>query len=267
MILQGTDRQAAPSYLSGTALKTIGILTMLIDHIGAVVLERGVLRYQDMVYNMGILGTTWGQRMQDVDILLRSVGRIAFPIFCFLLVEGYVHTGNYRRYLRSMLVFALVSEVPFDLAVWNTPLYMHGQNIYFTLSIGLLALYFLDRLKPVDIVWRGTVSGLIVVGACLAAYVLQVDYGPYGVLLILLFYYLRGKRLPLFLAGSAMLILTEGSIFGFYFILSMACICLYNGTRGRLRHKYLFYWFYPVHLLMLFALRYFVMGVPLAGNV
>lgn len=267
MILQRTDGQAAPSYLSGTTLKVIGILTMLIDHIGAVVLELGVLRCQDTAYYTGILETILGQRVQDVDFLLRSVGRIAFPIFCFLLVEGYVHTGNYRRYLKSMLVFALLSEIPFDLAVWNTPLYLGGQNIYFTLSIGLVTLYILDRIKTVDAVRRGIISVLTVAAACLAALLLRVDYGFYGVLLILLFYYLRGKRLALFLAGSAMMTLSEGIFFGPSFILSMAIICLYNGKRGRLRHKYLFYWFYPVHLLLLFALRYFVMGVPLGGNV
>lgn len=264
MILPGTDRQTAPAYLSGTALKLIGILTMLIDHIGAAVLELGVLRGQGMVYNIDILGTTRGQQILDVDILLRSVGRIAFPIFCFLLVEGYVHTSNYRRYLKSMLVFALVSELPFDLAVWNTPIYLGSQNIYFTLSIGLAALYFLDRIKTVDTFRRGMIAGLIVAGACLAAQLLWVDYGFYGVLLILLFYYLRGKRFPLFLAGSAVLILTEGIGFAPYFVLSMALVCLYNGKRGRLRRKYLFYWFYPVHLLLLFAIRYFVMGVPLS---
>lgn len=257
------DRQAGPAYLSGTALKIIGIVTMLIDHIGAVLLETGVLRYQDPVYNRMILGTTEGMRCLDVDMLLRSVGRASFPIFCFLLVEGYVHTGNYRRYLKRMLVFALVSEIPFDLAVWNTPFYMYSQNIYFTLSIGLLALYYLDRIRIVDIVLRKTVSGSILAGACLAAHFLRVDYGGYGLLLILLFYYLRGKRLLLFAAGSAMLVLTEGSGYGLYFILSMACISLYNGKRGRLRHKYLFYWFYPAHLLALFGIRYLVMGVPL----
>ncbi len=263
MSLQQTDKQKAFTCLSGTALKIIGVLTMFIDHIGAVLLEVGVLRYQDPVYNARILGTAQGQLIENVDIMLRSVGRMAFPIFCFLLVEGYVHTGNYRRYLRRMLIFALVSEVPFDLAVWNTPIYIQGQNIYFTLSIGLMTLYLLDRLKTVDIVQRGIMSGLIVAAAGLTAHLLRVDYGFSGVLLILLFYYLRGNRPFLFLAGAAMLILIEGSVFSLSFIISMACICLYSGKRGRLRHKYLFYWFYPAHLLVLFAIRYMVMGVAL----
>ncbi len=263
MNIQQTGRQAPPAMLSGAALKMIGIVTMLIDHIGAALLELGVLRYQDPEYYFGFLETARGQQMETVDILLRSVGRIAFPIFCFLLVEGYVHTSNYRRYLRNMLVFALVSEIPFDLAVCNRILYMGGQNIYLTLALGLLTLCLLERVKTGDIALRSLLSSLVIAGACAAANVLRVDYGLFGVLLIVLFYYLRENRLLLFLAGTSVLILGEGREYGLYFILAMACICLYNGKRGRIGHKYLFYWFYPAHLLVLFGIRYFFMGVPL----
>lgn len=123
--------------LSGTALKYIACTTMLIDHIGASCLEAGILR---PALDAGALSTDAlaSDPLYLLDGVLRFTGRLAFPIFCFLLVEGFVHTHDVRRYVRRLLLFGLISEVPFDLAFFRTPFDPSQQNVYWTLAFGVL---------------------------------------------------------------------------------------------------------------------------------
>ena len=106
---------------SGTALKTIACITMLVDHIGASCIEAGIL-------TPGLDAGTLSQDalsaypLYRLDMVLRFTGRLAFPLFCFLLVEGFVHTHNVKGYLGRLVLFGLLSEVPFDLAFFRTPL-------------------------------------------------------------------------------------------------------------------------------------------------
>lgn len=125
--------------LSGTALKYIAMATMLADHIGAVLLER-IVYYRGNLEQVAMLMTSqWGDTLYWLWRMLRTVGRIAFPIYCFLLVEGFLHTRDWRRYWLRMAAFALISEIPFRLAVWNT--WAGGSsNVYVELAIGLLVL-------------------------------------------------------------------------------------------------------------------------------
>ena len=118
--------------LTGNTLKLIAIFTMLIDHIGAAVIEAGILSSNDMA----ILETERGMQWYLADIVLRLIGRLAFPIFCFLLVEGFTHTGNEAKYARNLLLFALISEIPFDLAFFGRLFFPGAQNVYFTLFLG-----------------------------------------------------------------------------------------------------------------------------------
>ena len=105
---------------SGTALKTIACITMLVDHIGASCIEAGIL-------TPGLDAGTLSQDalsaypLYRLDMVLRFTGRLAFPLFCFLLVEGFVHTHNVKGYLGRLVLFGLLSEVPFDLAFFRTP--------------------------------------------------------------------------------------------------------------------------------------------------
>ena len=121
--------------LSGTALKRIACLSMLIDHIGAALLENGLFR-QNAVWQGGV----------RLDFVMRMAGRLAFPIYCFLLVEGFVHTHDFRKYALRMLGFALLSEFPFDWAFFSGVWWGH-QNVYFTLLLGLLAMKALDTFR------------------------------------------------------------------------------------------------------------------------
>ncbi len=121
--------------ISGNTLKMIAIITMLIDHIGAGVVEP----YLSM--NMGAMdGNEMFNRLYYLDRSLRIIGRVAFPIFCFLLVEGFLHTRDVKKYGSRLLLFSLISEVPFDLIFFNTWFYPGYQNVYITLFIGLVVL-------------------------------------------------------------------------------------------------------------------------------
>lgn len=207
--------------LTGFALKWIALAAMAVDHVGMTLLPQ----YE----------------------LLRIVGRLAFPIYCFLLVEGAVHTANRRRYLMRLLLFALLSEVPFDLAVSGTVFDLRSQNVFFTLAMGLMAVYLMELRNRYPYAVLG--SAALVFAAQLA----QTDYGGGGVLIILIFYLFRGKMAARVLAFSAVNVLCYGGLQN-YAILSMVPILCYNGRRGP-RMKYLFYIFYPAHLLALCWLR------------
>lgn len=218
--------------INSFTLKIIAAATMAADHAGAVLFPE----------------TQW----------LRIVGRMAFPIYCFLLVEGYVRTKNVRNYIMRLLAFALVSEIPFDLAFFGVPFYMGHQNVFFTLAAGLSAVWAIDSnsLRPVrqDYGKRPESAPALINAAsaiaCFAfAYFFRTDYSYAGVLLIVCFYVFRNS-LPmavLSLAGINMLLF--GGIQG-YAVIAAVPIVLYNGARGP-KLKYVFYLFYPVHLVLL----------------
>ena len=124
--------------LSGTALKRIACLSMLLDHIGASLLENGLFKQ----------GSFWPGDVQ-LDGVLRLAGRLAFPIYCFLLVEGFLHTHDFKKYALRMLGFALISEWPFDWAFFSGVYWGH-QNVYFTLLLGLLAMKALDTYQTAE---------------------------------------------------------------------------------------------------------------------
>lgn len=206
--------------LNNFTLKMIAILAMAIDHIGAVLFPQ-------------------------YDIF-RIVGRIAFPIFAFTLVEGFMHTKDIKKYMLRLGVLALVSEVPFDLVFFGTPLEFGHQNVFFTMFLGIAMLYLF--LKNVSI-WRQFV---VVFGMLLLAELLRTDYSSAGLFTIFMFYQWRGSNLLKF-AGMAFV-----NLFYLGGLQSYACfaaipIAMYNGKRGP-KCKWFFYWFYPVHLLVIYLI-------------
>lgn len=235
--------------LSGSALKIIAIIFMTIDHFGAVVVEPGILRSQDpLVFNQ-LLTTDYGRLWYYVDMILRTVGRIAFPIFCFLLVEGFLHTRDVKRYLINMTAFSLISEVAFDLAIFNKYFELGYQNVFFTLTIGLLTLIGLRRFEN-----SGILRTLVIAGGCTLAVALRTDYSLIGILIIVSIYQLRNNKKSQFLAVGAIAFFESFFYFGAA-ALSLIPIHLYNGERGRAYSKYGFYIYYPAHLLLFFFIR------------
>lgn len=247
--------------LSGAALKWIAMLTMLIDHIGAAVLQRTA------IYN-GVTGSAgWYLEIPYKDVLwnagmvCRIVGRISFPIYCFLLVQGFLHTRDWRKYWARLAVFAIISEIPFDLAVYNIWT-GGGQNVFVELAAGLLVLAGLRKAEQMSAARRGPVSLAVLAAGCAVAWILKADYSIDGILIIGVFYVLRRDRFKQALGGG---FLAFGSSYGPTYgaaALASVPILLYNGKRGKSRFKYVFYWFYPAHLLLLFLIRRFVIGIP-----
>ena len=206
--------------MTGFQLKLLAMLAMTADHIGAVFFP-------------------------EIP-LLRWIGRLAMPVLCFFIGEGLRHTRSPRRYLLRLTGFALLSELPFDLAFYGGIEWGH-QNVYFTLALGLLALWAIQS--------RGMEGWLLALTAALAAELLGCDYGMYGVLLILLldrFHRARSEQL----AGAALLNL---AFFGLQTqtlsLIALPLLWLYNGKRGR-DDRRLFYLYYPVHLCVLGILRF-----------
>lgn len=230
----------------------IAFIFMLCDHIGYVLIENGVLYGQNPMYWNLALQTAAGQRWYLAARILRFIGRLSFPIFAFLAAEGFAHTGNRRRYIMRLALFALISEVPFDLAIKHTVWYPDYQNVMFTLLFGVLALCTVDKLRKRHIIFQM----LAVAFFCWAAYIAKSDYGPVGVLLTASMYMFRLDRKLCIITGAFISAL-ESLTYSGVGALAYVFIWLYNGKRGEMPMKYFFYIGYPAHLLLFYAMVYF----------
>lgn len=218
------------SCLSGFQLKIIAIITMTIDHMGAILYPQ----YYEM----------------------RIIGRIAFPIYAFLLVEGMVHTKDIQKYLKRLGIFALISEIPFDLVFHNQILYLDSQNIFFTLLFGGLAISLIQDAEKKAIkkeYWKYALAYLL----SIAAEYFCTDYGMIGVWLILGIYLCRGV---VWKTVSVLAVINTGLYGGIQSFGTLAAIpiALYNGERGY-NMKYFFYVYYPIHLLILYGVSHYCM--------
>lgn len=235
--------------LTGSALKWVALVTMLLDHLGATLVWSQVMAEPTAGWALGYL-------------LLRTIGRVAFPIFCFLLVEGFFHTHSRGRYALRLGAFALLSEIPFDLAV-NQPenglVEWSSQNVFFTLLLGFLALWAGSELVRRWPGWLGRLGQIgVALLAAVAAELLGTDYGAFGVALIAALFWSRtwpglGQPWHMVLLGSVAVLGYCGLKDNWIEVCAILGLLLtlgYNGRRGR-QPKYLFYLFYPAHLLLL----------------
>lgn len=207
---------------------------------------------------------------------LTCLGRLAFPIFAFMLAEGYFHTRNLRRYLLRLLLWAVISEVPFDLMYGGSVFYPYHQNVLWTFFIALLLMILLDRVRqrfrPIPAV---LLSAALVLLGFLLGYGTMADYYGAGVLTALVFYFFREKNVKCLLGQLVCLYILHVHILGGYYysipvsgfeiqivqqglaLTALVPIWLYRGRQGR--HSRAFrafcYLFYPAHMLALFLLR------------
>lgn len=245
-----TDITVNRKGLSGSTLKLIAMIIMLIDHVGATILYRMML--ERGVAN-GIPGKVLADELYYVYGVMRDIGRLAFPIYCFLLIEGFEKTGSKARYALRLMVFAFVSEIPFDLAFNNQILEFSYQNIFFTLLIGLLGMLVIDRVeKEKGFGIYSFLAGLfITVIAAGIGEILGTDYGAKGVLAIMLMYLFRRNKWAQTLVGCLAFLWETTAPLAFLLL------WFYNGRRG-LKLKYVFYIFYPLHLLVLYGICLFM---------
>lgn len=220
----------------------------------------------------------WGTFLGNIE-WLGYLGRITFPLFAFMLVEGFIHTGNRKKYAQRMFVFALISEIPFNLMMEHRFMNPFHQNVLWTflISIGMLSLY--ERAKSRKcILTRIILYVFITFCGYLLGFAGFVDYFGYGILIVALFYFTRidcgmtiwHKIILRFIQLAGMYwincemmmgMMIPVSLFGFQFeiykqglaILSLPLIWLYNGEQGAYSKtiKNVYYWFYPIHLFVL----------------
>lgn len=230
--------------ISGSWLKLIACVSMLIDHTAS-----HVFKGMDWAYYFFF---QIGHREITPFFFMRSViGRWAFPIFSFLIVEGFLRTHDRKKYGMNLLGFALISEIPFNLVNANNFFY-YKQNVFFTLFLGYLGLCVIVRYKE-D--FKNLTKYLVPL--FLISIVLRADYGCIGFGFILLIYLLRNNKLLMSIVGTGALPSTIFS--GMAFI----PIWFYNGERGFVRGsvlKYAFYAFYPIHLLVLYFIKLHIYG-------
>lgn len=234
--------------LNSNMLRTLACIFMLTDHLWATVVS----------------GNMW----------MTNVGRLAFPIFAFQIAEGYIHTSNYRKYTRRLLLFALISEIPFNLMQASSPVYPFHQNVMFTLLLGLVSIHAIDTARSK---WHEISSiktlikpSFMVLGCLFLSVIGFVDYGFWGVMTVIMFYLFRdfrgakllqlafmfyanlisyrGMYIPITFLGHSFELQTQG-----FAVLALIPIWLYNGKKGLSSKalQYGFYAFYPVHMLIL----------------
>ena len=276
--------------LSNAVLKNIAYLTMLIDHFFAIIFMQMIRQYSSVGYETNMMS-----RVYSVG---RAVGRISFVLFAYLTVEGFIHTRSRIKYMLRLMLFAVVSEVPFDLAFSGQVIEYNNQNIFFTLLISVLVLTVWEWTEESvrmmrragaqrDIYWyvcivvfRAMQIGVVLFG-CIAAYFLRTDYKYMGVLLIFIFYILRNRPFYVKIVPVACVtflgvwsinllrywgIYTTAYLFRFsmrelYGLFAFVPIALYDGTKGRQLPKAVCYGFYPVHLLVLCGIARIIVGV------
>ena len=275
------------SGITASVLKTIALVTMLIDHLGMTVVYELEQRY---LQNVGVYGV--------ISAYMRAIGRIAFILYAFLLVEGFVNTSDRRKYVLRLLAGAVISEIPFDLAgegKWFDP---WDQNIFFTLAIGFCTIWVLESLKENQ--YRVGLGILAVFAGLLLAEIVRCDYGCMGVGLIVVFYLFRwnSKMFWVVLAEIFFGLIIEDLIqyiFRLYrvysdrgldikvpglgdiarnftngateriiytmpgILVALLLILCYSGERGRQLPKAFYYLFYPVHLGLLYMIMRFIL--------
>lgn len=221
--------------LSNNQLKGIALVSMTLDHIGAYLLPQVV----------------W----------LRIVGRLAFPIFAYMIAEGCSHTRNMGKYFATMGLFALVCQIVDFLATGS--LY---QSILVTFSLSIGLIWLLQQVRAKGRLLWSALALIGIVGVYFLCQILpgllpgtdfSVDYGFIGVLVPLVVYLGKDKNQRLLYLLLALTMLSTGLVkLQWYCLLAVPLLWLYNGQRGKWNLKWLFYIYYPAHLVAIYGISF-----------
>lgn len=218
---------------SSFALKIIAVICMLCDHFGDAIIK------PFSFFNV--------------------IGRIAFPIFAFQITEGYIHTKDLKKYFKRLIIFAILSQIPFMLflSTFTSPFTL---NIFFTLLLGLLSIYIYNKIPNK---FLSIVIGIII---SILAEIINVDYGAWGVIIIMIFYIFKDKKVImslLYILSCFIKYLPYLLKYNFHYIYLLLLFCTafsiffiiaYNGKQGK-KIKYFLYIFYPLHMLILYFIN------------
>lgn len=243
--------------ISQSGLRLIAMISMLIDHIGFIIIKNGILYgYDDAIYEMAI-ATNEGKIWHFIYIICRLIGRIAFPIFCFLVVEAVLRSKNLFKYVVRLAILAVLSEIPFNLAISSRLLYTDKQNTVFTLLFAALMLIGIVKFYK----WP-VLQVLSIIASVAASWFLKVDYNIEGLILVLGIYFFRlDKNFRTWYIAIVSFIFTFGNGEGLLYFgagaLAAPIIHFYTGKLGyEWCDRRFYYLFYPLHLLLLFGIVY-----------
>ncbi len=239
------------TFLSSNLLRILAVLFMTIDHLWASLIP----------------GNAW----------MGFVGRLAFPLFAFLIAEGFVHTSNRKKYILRILIFAVITEIPYDLFYGGTAIYPFQQNVLFTFLYALLAMTLIDKFREKPSVKSGLKNGSLLLLIMLGALITFPDYGFWGFMMAVMFYLvrdfpfaflvqlaimiyinfeaIRGEVIPMELLGYAFEFPKQG-----FAVFSLIPIWLYSGKKGFSNKiaQYGFYVYYPLHMLIIWLITRFI---------
>ena len=239
--------------VSSAALHIMAMFFMLLDHAWATVVP----------------GAEW----------MTSVGRIAFPIFAFLLTEGYFHTHNFKKYMLRLLFFAVISEIPFNLMYGGQAIYIYHQNVLWSFLISLSGMWFIDHIKKRGKPWLTVLTAALTIFLCaVAGQLLMVDYYGAGILMVFVFYLFHGRKWWCILGQLAGMYFVNIHLLGSMYytahifglelhlyqqglaLLALIPIWLYKGRQGyhSKAFKYFCYAFYPAHIALLVLTAYLI---------
>lgn len=221
--------------ISTNLLKVIAACAMLCDHIAVVFFES--------------------------QYIMRSIGRLAFPIFAFLIVEGYIHTSDVKKYAIRLFAFSLVAQIPYVLAFSGKA---YSPNVIFTLFLGLVSIYILDTSES-------TSKFMVPIALALIAELLSSDHGAFGVMMIIIFYMYKPMKKKI-IAGAILIICMQAliiignknidkySFIMLFYLAPLILIYLYNGRKGLTNKisKWFFYIFYPLHLILIWLINFLI---------
>lgn len=248
--------------LTGSGLKIIAVITMFIDHFSLVIVKPltissgiKVLSFSNCFFSGNIYCIAY--------IVGRLIGRLAFPLFCFCLVEGFKKTRSRSKYFLRMIIFALISEIPFDLVIKGKMCCMDNQNVFFTLVLGFAAIWIIETVKDkmqLQTNWFGyniffsLIAILVGFIFAVIAELIRVDYGFSGVFTIVIIYmFITWGCGNVSAIGAGGFVLISGTLMEIPVLFNMFIIKLYKGKKGNIG-KYFFYVFYPFHLALLYLI-------------
>ena len=237
--------------ITADGLKMFACIVMFIRTIGIVVIEKGMIHLES--YTQSSLNEAMAQdsrlmTLAGLGAVSQLAGGLAIPIFAFLLVEGVRNTSDYKKYLLAMLGTALLSELPYDLAMSGKILDFSGQNGMFTMTICLILLKCLELTGSISGAAGKLVRFLEILAAVLWTSLFKSEYGLCMVLLTAVFYVFYTKNVIKTILGGAISLMYVTGPLAFY---GLWC---YNGKRKNRINKYLYYAVYPVSLLVVFIL-------------
>ena len=242
--------------ITADGLKMFACIAMLIQTIGIAVIEKGLIhldQYTQDSLNQAMAQDSRLMTLAGIGSIMQLIGGMAIPVFTFLLVEGFRNTSDYKKYLLLMVLTAVISEIPYDLAVGGKIMDWSSQNAMVTMSICLIMLKCLDIFKDGSGFTGGLVRMLIVLAAVVWVSLFRAEYGLCTVLLTAVFYVFYTQNILKTVLGCIISLVYITGPLSFY------GIWCYNGERKDRINKYVYYAFYPVHLLVLGVIAKYVL--------